>query len=84
MSKDILVSAIADEFPSRAAAEKAVDSVFNGVERVVRGGAPVHIRGFGSFVVKERAARTGANPRTKERIQIAAKTMLGFKSKVQL
>jgi DNA-binding protein HU-beta len=43
-------------------------------------GDQVAIAGFGSFVVRERAARTGRNPRTGEEIQIAASKNPAFKA----
>lgn len=82
MSKKTLVDAIADKFNSRSAAEQAVDAVVGGIETVVRGGDTVTLNGFGSFKRKDRAARVGRNPRTNERIDIGARSVMTFSSKV--
>lgn len=65
-------------------AEEAVDAVFGGIRQAVEAGKRVELRGFGSFYRKEMAARTGRNPATGEAIQIAAKSVIGFKSRNEL
>ena len=82
MSKKVLVDTIADKFNSRAAAEHAIDTVFGGVEKIVRSGEPVTLNGFGRFERKPRAARIGRNPRTGESIEIGARQVMTFSSKV--
>ena len=82
MSKKTLVDAIADQFNSRRAAEQAVDAVAGGIETVVRGGENVTLNGFGSFKRQERASRVGRNPRTGEQIDIGARSVMTFSSKV--
>lgn len=84
MSKKTLVDAIADKFNSRSAAEQAVDAVVGGIETVVRGGDSVTLNGFGSFKRKDRAQRVGRNPRTGEQVDIAARRVMTFTSKVTL
>ncbi|HEY2018658.1 MAG TPA: HU family DNA-binding protein [Bryobacteraceae bacterium] len=59
--------------------EVAVDSVLELIAEALRSNERVDIRGFGSFVVKERKARQGRNPRTGETITIAAKRDASFR-----
>ena len=56
---------------SKKSAEDAVDTVFDTIMQTLAKGEEVNIAGFGAFVTKKRAARTGVNPRTGEKIQIA-------------
>ena len=57
----------------------AVDSVLEHIAEALRSNERVDLRGFGSFVVKERKERQGRNPRTGETITISAKRDAGFK-----
>jgi DNA-binding protein HU-beta len=59
-------------------AARAVDAVIETVEDALRRGSDVTLSGFGKFHVGERGARTGVNPRTGERIQIAASRVPRF------
>ena len=61
-------------------AEEAVDSVFDTIVKSLSRGEEVAIAGFGTFRVVKRAARTGINPKTGEKIQIAAKTAPKFRA----
>ncbi len=61
-------------------AEAAVNAVFEAVTESLAKGEKVQVVGFGTFEVKERAARTGINPRTKKAIKIAASKTLSFKA----
>jgi DNA-binding protein HU-beta len=63
---------------SRHEAARAVDAVIATVEDALRRGSDVALSGFGKFHVGERGARTGVNPRTGERIQIAASRVPRF------
>ena len=73
MNKSDLVDAIADSAGlSKADAGRAVDSFVNTVTGALQGGDTVSLVGFGTFSVRDRAARTGRNPRTGESIDIAA------------
>jgi DNA-binding protein HU-beta len=73
MNKSELVSAVAQSSGlTKADAEKAVDGVFDAITGALKEGDDVRLVGFGSFSVAERAAREGKNPRTGEKIQIAA------------
>ena len=73
MNKNDLVQAVAVEANlSKADAARAVDAVLSSVGKALKQGDTVALVGFGTFQVKERAARTGRNPRTGEEIKIAA------------
>lgn len=80
MNKSELVDAIASGADiSKAAAARALDSALDAITEALRKGDQVTLVGFGSFVVKERAARTGRNPQTGKEIKIAAAKVPGFK-----
>lgn len=80
MRKPELVEAVqsAAGIDTKTQAEAAVDAVFDAVTKALAGGEEVTITGFGTFKVSRRAARQGVNPRTGEKIQIAAKTVPRF------
>lgn len=59
-------------------AEAAVTVVFDSVKDALVAGDKVQLVGFGTFAVKERAARSGRNPATGETITIAASKSVGF------
>ena len=60
-------------------ASKAVDAGFEAIEDALKGGDEVRLVGFGTFSVASRAASEGRNPRTGEKIQIAASKQAKFK-----
>ena len=61
-------------------AGEAVDAVFDSITKVLSKGDEVAIAGFGTFKVAKRAARMGVNPRTGEKIQIAASIKPKFRA----
>ncbi|HCA5292475.1 TPA: HU family DNA-binding protein [Acinetobacter baumannii] len=65
---------------SQAQALAAISALETTITNVLRGGGDVTLIGFGSFTVKERAARTGRNPKTGEELQIAAAKVPSFKA----
>jgi DNA-binding protein HU-beta len=80
MNKSELIDAVAEQADlSKAAAARAVDAVFEVVANSLKDGEAVTLLGFGTFSVRERAARSGRNPRTGEMIQIGASTLPVFK-----
>lgn len=80
MNKTELVNAIKDEAElSGADAERALKAFVSAVKGALKKGDSVTIADFGTFVVRQRAARTGRNPRTGESIQIAASRAAAFK-----
>jgi DNA-binding protein HU-beta len=73
MQKTELIARVAkDAGVPQAEASKVVNSVINAVVDALKSGEKVTITGFGTFEVRKTAARTGTNPRTKEKIQIEA------------
>lgn len=80
MNKTELIDAVADAANlSKADAARAVDAVTQTVTAALKQGDSVTLVGFGTFLVRERAARTGRNPQTKETIAIAASKAPAFK-----
>ena len=81
MNKSELIDAIASEADiSKASAGRALDSMLGSVTGALSNGDSVSLVGFGTFSVKQRAARTGRNPQTGAAIQIKAATVPGFKA----
>lgn len=73
MNKAELISSIAQKSNlSKKDAEKALNALIESVEDALVRGDKVQLVGFGSFEVRERAARKGVNPQTKEEITIEA------------
>lgn len=81
MNKAELIEAVAAaaDLP-KATASRAIDAVVDSVTSALTEGDQVVLVGFGTFSVKERAARTGRNPQTGKEIQIAAAKVPGFKA----
>ena len=65
-------------------AGKAVDAFMESVTEALKGGDTINFTGFGKFSAAQRAARQGVNPRTGERVQIAATTVPKFTAGSQL
>lgn len=81
MNKTELVAAVAAKAElSKKDADAAVTALFDAVKDALADGDKVSVVGFGTFAVKERAARTGLNPRTKEAIEIPASKVPSFKA----
>lgn len=81
MNKHELVSAIAQNAElSKKDAEKALAAAINAISKALADGDKVQVVGFGTFEVRERAARQGKNPRTGEVINIAATKVPAFKA----
>ena len=72
MTKAEFVDSIAGSFESKKAAADAVETILDGITDTLAGGGEISFTGFGKFSVAERGARQGVNPRTGERITIAA------------
>ena len=80
MNKTQLVDKIAQGAEiTKADAGRALDAFIEAVTDTLKDGDQVSLVGFGTFSVRERAARTGRNPQTGEAIQIAAAKVPGFK-----
>jgi len=81
VNKSELIDAIATGADlSKAAAGRALDSTVEAITESLRKGEQVSLVGFGTFNVKQRAARQGRNPQTGETIQIKAATVPSFKA----
>ena len=81
MNKTELVAAVAEKSGlTKKDAERVVSAAFETITAELVKGGKVQISGFGIFEVKEREARVGRNPRTKEAIQIPASKAPAFKA----
>ena len=80
MNKAELISAVAAQSNlTKVDSKKALDAFINVAGETLKNGDRLTLVGFGSFSVMERNARIGRNPRTGEKIQIAAKKVVKFK-----
>jgi DNA-binding protein HU-beta len=81
MNKSDLIDAIADSAGlSKADAGRALDATVDAITGALKKGQSVSLVGFGTFSVRDRAARTGRNPRTGETIKIKASKNPAFKA----
>ena len=81
MNKSELIEAIADKADvPKAQASRVLDAMASVVGDALAEGNQVSMVGFGTFLVRERPARSGRNPRTGETIQIAASRSPSFKA----
>lgn len=80
MNKREIVSTIAEKAGlTQTAAESALDAALEAIGGALAAGDKVALAGFGTFEVRERAARTGRNPQTGEQMEIAASKAPAFK-----
>ena len=80
MTKAHLVDQIADSTElNKQDCEKIVHSLFAAMTKALQAGERIEIRGFGTFKVKDKAARQARNPRTGETISVPAKKVAAFK-----
>ena len=85
MTKQEFVDAVADKAGlTKRDAGSAVDAALDVIEGALKNGDAITFTGFGKFHVTRRAARQGVNPRTGERVQIAATTVPKFSAGSQL
>ena len=81
MNKADLVAAVAEKAGiSKKDSEKAVNAAFDAITAALVAGDKVQLVVFGAFETKERSARVGRNPKTKEEIQIPASRVPAFKA----
>ena len=80
MNKAELIAKIADAGFKKADAEKALNATIDAITGALKANDKVSIMGFGSFEVRERAARVGRNPQTKAEIKIPASKSPVFKA----
>lgn len=80
MNWNELIDAVAGKADlKKSDASKVVDAVFDSIGEALKGGEEVRLVGFGTFSVASRAASEGRNPRTGERIKIAASRQAKFR-----
>ncbi len=86
MTKSELVQRLATLNPHlmQRDAESIVSTIFDRIGQSLTDGGRVELRGFGTFFVKQRDARTGRNPRTGETVSIEEKFVPFFKTGKQL
>ena len=86
MTKSELIQRLAEANPHlfQRDVERIVSTVFEEITLALARGDRVELRGFGAFSAKQRAARTGRNPRTGAAVQVAAKLIPYFKTGKQL
>ncbi len=81
MNKTTLIEKVTKETGlKKKDVETVVNAALAGIEDAILAGEKVQIVGFGTFEVKDRPARTGINPATRETITIAASKRLAFTS----
>jgi DNA-binding protein HU-beta len=81
VNKNDLIAEVATEANlSKADAAKALDAVLDAIANALKSGDEVRLVGFGTFLVSERAAGEGRNPRTGEMIKIPASKQPKFKA----
>ena len=81
MNKAELITSMAEKSQlTKKDAEAALKSFIDSVQEALESGEKVQLIGFGTFETRERAAREGRNPRTKETITIPASTVPVFKA----
>lgn len=78
--KDLVERVVADTNLTKKSAEAAVNAVFAEISDTLKDGGELSVAGFGKFEVKTRAARTGVNPATKEKIEIPETKVPAFKA----
>ena len=80
MNKTELIKAVAEAAGvSQKEAGAVIDATFNCIAQKMAEGDKIQLVGFGTFEVRERAAREGLNPQTKEKVAIAACKVPAFK-----
>ena len=81
MTKSELILRLAEKNPHlyQRDVERIVSTIFEEISAALARGDRVELRGFGAFSVKNRAARTGRNPRTGETVYVAKKSVPFFK-----
>jgi DNA-binding protein HU-beta len=80
MNKKELVDAMAARTDSSgAAADRAVNAIVEIISESLKKGESLALPGFGTFEVRDRAARSGRNPKTGEELKIAASRVAAFK-----
>ena len=81
MTKSELIASVSEKTEmTKKDAEKAITAVIDSITEALSKGDKVQLVGFGTFEVRDRAARTGINPQTQQKIKIAATKTPAFKA----
>ena len=81
MTKSDLVNVIAKKTgKTKSAASDIIDSILDAIKAALKKGDKVTLVGFGTFEIAKRAARSGVNPRTRQKIRIKASKAPRFKA----
>ncbi|MCH5199456.1 MAG: HU family DNA-binding protein [Oscillospiraceae bacterium] len=81
MTKSELIASVSEKAGmTKKDAEKAISAVIDSITEALVKGEKVQLVGFGTFEVRDRAARTGINPQTQQKIKIAATKTPAFKA----
>ena len=78
MNKGDLINEVSQIVATKKQAQEVVDTIFASITDALKKNDAVQIAGFGSFKTAKREARTGRNPQTGAKIQIAARTVPKF------
>lgn len=85
MNKTELINAIAEKANlTKVDAKNALDAALEAISGALAANDKVALLGFGTFSIQEKDARTGINPRTKEKIEIPARKAVKFKAGAEL
>lgn len=85
MNKTELINAVAEKAGlTKVDAKNALDATLDAIAEALAANDKVALIGFGTFAVAEKTARTGINPRTKEKIEIPARKAVKFKAGAEL
>ena len=85
MNKTELINAIAEKANlTKVDAKNALEAALDAIAGALAANDKVALLGFGTFSVQEKDARTGINPRTKEKIEIPARKAVKFKAGADL
>ena len=85
MNKTEFINAVAEQSGlSKVDSKKAVEAFIQTISNEMKEGGKISLLGFGSFSTTEKAARKGVNPKTKEVIDIPARTVVKFKAGAEL
>ena len=81
LTKSDLVKIVSEHSELRRnEAAKFVEDFFEVIIRVLESGEPVKIPGFGNFILRDKSARIGRNPKTKEEFPISARRVVSFRT----
>lgn len=85
MTKSELITSVSEKAGiTKKDSEKAISAIIEAITESLANGEKVQLVGFGTFEVRERAERTGVNPRTQQKIVISATKIPAFKAGASL